>query len=59
MGTTEVEITVCTDADVREQLNSDVIASCVRTFLVQAQVAGRLEDTLMVDLSRMMDGILR
>ncbi|KAG2065151.1 hypothetical protein BDR04DRAFT_188824 [Suillus decipiens] len=54
METTMVEITVFTDADVRKQSNSDVIASCVRTLLDQAQIAGHLEDTLTeltVDLS--------
>lgn len=54
METNEIEITVYTDADVRERPNSDVIASCVRTLLEQAQLAGHLEGTLMeltVDLS--------
>lgn len=54
METTMVEITVFTDADVRNQSNSDVIASCVRMLLDQAQIAGHLEDTLTeltVDLS--------
>ncbi|KAG2112562.1 uncharacterized protein F5147DRAFT_683437 [Suillus discolor] len=47
METTEVEITVYTDADVREQSNSDAVASCVRTLLEQAQLAGHLEGILM------------
>ena len=49
-----VQITVFTDADVRHQSNSDLIASCVRTLLDKAQIAGHLEDTLMeltIDLS--------
>jgi hypothetical protein len=54
METNEIVITVYTDVDVRERSNSDVIASCVRTLLEQAQVAGHLEGTLMeltIDLS--------
>lgn len=47
METTEVEITVYTDADVREQSNSDAVASCMRTLLEQAQLAGHLEGILM------------
>ncbi|KAG2749836.1 hypothetical protein P692DRAFT_20651052, partial [Suillus brevipes Sb2] len=47
-------LVLCTDADVRGQLNSDIIASCVRTLI--SFLAGRLEDTLMVDLSRVMVG---
>jgi hypothetical protein len=54
METNEIVITVYTDVDVRERSNSDVIASCVRTLLEQAQLAGHLEGTLMeltIDLS--------
>lgn len=61
METTMVQITVFTDADVRKQSNSDVIASCVRTLLDQAQIAGHLEDTLTeltVDLSTNTNGEL-
>ncbi|KIK37085.1 hypothetical protein CY34DRAFT_810697 [Suillus luteus UH-Slu-Lm8-n1] len=46
-----------TDMWTTSQCLQMIIASCVRTFrLVQAQVAGRLEDTPMVDLSRVMVG---
>ncbi|KAG0694004.1 hypothetical protein DFH29DRAFT_961911 [Suillus ampliporus] len=54
METTMVQITVFTDSDVRKQSNSDVIATCMRTLLDQAQIAGHLEDTLTeltIDLS--------
>ncbi|OAX37170.1 hypothetical protein K503DRAFT_720179 [Rhizopogon vinicolor AM-OR11-026] len=54
METSMVQITVFTDADVREQSNSNAIASCVRKLLDQAQISGHLEDTLTeltIDLS--------